>query len=188
MQTGKDSTHPLLIYLLATLAFGGVFVLNNHLTHHLYWVPGAHVIHIPSGIKLLLVLVLGYLGSLSVLTAIFVAGPFSYFYTGELLLPLQIAIAAALAPWLTARFFFDRLWVRPDLSDLNLKCLFMMGLLFAALNASLIQSLLSLHQITDDFFSSFAIMFLGDISGVLIVLGLMRLFLQWRRRFTEPEN
>ena len=97
MQTGKDPTHPLLIYLLATLAFGGVFVLNNHLTHHLYWVPGAHVIHIPSGIKLLLVLVLGYLGSLSVLTAIFVAGPFSYFYTGELLLPLQIAIAAALA-------------------------------------------------------------------------------------------
>ena len=177
---------PLLIYVMATLAYGGFYALNNFLTPQLYWVPGAHVIHIPSGIKLLMVLVFGYLGSLSVLTAVFVAGPFSYFYTGEFLLPLEIAMAAALAPWLTARFFVDRLWVNPDLSNLNLKLLLYMGLLFATLNASMIQSLLSLHQISGDFFSSFAVMFLGDITGVLIVLGLMRAFLLWRRRLIEP--
>lgn len=42
-----------------------IYLANNHLTSTLYLVPGAHLIHIPSGIKILMVLITGWVGALA---------------------------------------------------------------------------------------------------------------------------
>jgi hypothetical protein len=58
--------HRLVTYVCLTIVFGTVYAFNNTLTHFLMVVPGAHLIHIPSGLKFLLVLVFGLTGALSI--------------------------------------------------------------------------------------------------------------------------
>mgnify|MGYP000551223327 CR=1 FL=1 len=45
-------------YVVLTLVFGTFYAVNNLLTAQLYLAPGAHLVHLPSGFKLLLVLVI----------------------------------------------------------------------------------------------------------------------------------
>ena len=45
--------------MVATLVFGTIYTLNNLLTAPLLLAPGAHLVHLPSGFKFLLVLVFG---------------------------------------------------------------------------------------------------------------------------------
>jgi hypothetical protein len=61
-------------YVVLTLVFGTLYALNNVLTAPLLLAPGAHLVHLPSGFKLLLVLVFGMVGALSVFTVSLVAG------------------------------------------------------------------------------------------------------------------
>jgi hypothetical protein len=83
-------------FLVLTLAFGTVYALNNLLTAPLLLAPGAHLIHLPSGFKLLLVLVFGMVGALSVFTVSLVAG-LGFYFVGELPLSIELAIANAIA-------------------------------------------------------------------------------------------
>ncbi|MFM7801848.1 MAG: hypothetical protein ACKO69_06860, partial [Limnohabitans sp.] len=53
--------------------------LNNLLTSPLLLAPGAHLVHLPSGIKLLLVLVFGLVGALSIFTVSLAAG-YGFFF------------------------------------------------------------------------------------------------------------
>ena len=52
-------------YVVLTLVFGTLYALNNVLTAPLLLAPGAHLVHLPSGFKLLLVLAFGMVGALS---------------------------------------------------------------------------------------------------------------------------
>jgi hypothetical protein len=60
------------------------------------------------------------------------------------------------------------------LADLKWKTLLIMGLLFSALNTAGNQMLLYWHQMTLNMIDGMAIMFIGDITGVLLVFGLIR--------------
>ena len=44
-------------YVAVTLVFATIYTLNNLLTAPLLLAPGAHLVHLPSGFKFLLVLV-----------------------------------------------------------------------------------------------------------------------------------
>jgi len=160
-------------FLVLTLAFGTVYALNNLLTAPLLLAPGAHLIHLPSGFKFLLVLVFGMVGALSVFTVSLVAG-LGFYFAGELPLSLELAIANALAPLMTVKFFFDQQWVQHDLSDLRWKTLTIMGLLYAILNSGMNQLVLYWNQVIHNMVDGLQIMFTGDITGVLLVMVLMR--------------
>jgi hypothetical protein len=92
-------------------------------------------------------------------------------------LSIELAVANALAPLLTTQFFKDHGWVSHDLSDLKWKTLLIMGLLFSALNTASNQMLLYWNEMTLNMVDGMAIMFIGDITGVLLVIGLIRLAL-----------
>ena len=90
-------------------------------------------------------------------------------------LSLELAFANALAPLLTTKFFKYHGWVKNDLADLKWKTLLIMGLLFSALNTAGNQMLLYWHEMTLNMVDGMVIMFIGDITGVLLVFGLIRM-------------
>ena len=171
-------------YVVLTLVFGTFYAVNNLLTAQLYLAPGAHLVHLPSGFKLLLVLVFGMVGALSVFTVSLVAG-LGFYFVGELPLSIELAIANAIAPFLTVKFFLDQQLVQPDLSDLRLKVLALMGLLYAVLNSAMTQLLLFWNHAIQNMVDGLMIMFTGDVLGVILVLGLLRLAMRWAKRKTH---
>lgn len=168
-------------YLVLTLVFGTFYALNNVVTAPLLLAPGAHLVHLPSGFKLLLVLVFGMVGALSVFTVSLVAG-LGFYFVGEMPLSIQLAIANAIAPFLTVKVFLDQQLVQPDLSDLRLKVLALMGLLYAVLNSAMNQLLLFWNHAIQNMVDGLMIMFTGDVLGVILVLGLLRLAMRWAKR------
>jgi hypothetical protein len=142
------------------------------------------LVHLPSGFKLLLVLVFGMVGALSVFTVSLVAG-YGFFFAGQLPLSIELAIANATAPFLTVKFFLDQQLVQPDLSDLRLKVLALMGLLYAVLNSAMNQLLLFWNHAIQNMVDGLMIMFTGDVLGVILVLGLLRLAMRWTKRKTH---
>lgn len=168
-------------YLVLTLVFGTFYALNNVVTAPLLLAPGAHLVHLPSGFKLLLVLVFGMVGALSVFTVSLVAG-LGFYFVGEMPLSIELAIANAIAPFLTVKFFLDQQLVQPDLSDLRLKVLALMGLLYAVLNSAMNQLLLFWNHAIQNMVDGLMIMFTGDVLGVILVLGLLRLAMRWAKR------
>ena len=167
-------------YVVLTLVFGTFYAVNNLLTAQLYLAPGAHLVHLPSGFKLLLVLVFGMVGALSVFTVSLVAG-LGFYFVGELPLSIELAIANAIAPFLTVKFFLDQQLVQPDLNDLRLKVLALMGLLYAVLNSAMNQLLLFWNHAIQNMVDGLMIMFTGDVLGVILVLGLLRLAMRWAK-------
>ena len=168
-------------YVVLTLVFGTFYALNNVLTAPLLLAPGAHLVHLPSGFKLLLVLVFGMVGALSVFTVSLVAG-LGFYFVGEMPLSIELAIANAIAPFLTVKFFLDQQLVQPDLCDLRLKVLALMGLLYAVLNSAMNQLLLFWNHAIQNMVDGLMIMFTGDVLGVILVLGLLRLAMRWAKR------
>jgi hypothetical protein len=79
-------------YLVLTLLFGGFYALNNAITAPLLLAPGAHLVHLPSGIKFLLVLVFGLVGALSIFTVSLCAA-LDYYFTGYPLLSFELDVA-----------------------------------------------------------------------------------------------
>ena len=168
-------------YVVLTLVFGTFYAVNNLLTAQLYLAPGAHLVHLPSGFKLLLVLVFGMVGALSVFTVSLVAG-LGFYFVGEMPLSIELAIANAIAPFLTVKFFLDQQLVQPDLNDLRPKVLALMGLLYAVLNSAMNQLLLFWNHAIQNMVDGLMIMFTGDVLGVILVLGLLRLAMRWAKR------
>jgi hypothetical protein len=76
---------------------------------------------------------------------------------------------------MTVKFFIDQQLVQHDLSDLRWKTLTIMGLVYAALNSAMNQLVLYWNRVIHDLIDGLQIMFTGDITGVVLVMVLMRL-------------
>ena len=67
--------------------------------------------------------------------------------------------------------------MQENLSNLSWKSLLTMGVLFSVLNSSLNQLILYWNQVILNMVDGLGIMLIGDLSGVLLVVGLIRLTL-----------
>jgi hypothetical protein len=164
-------------FLALTLAFGSVYSINHVLTAPLMVVPGAHLIHLPSGIKFLLVLIFGWTGAFSIFTVSLLAGLFFYF-PDQWLVSLMLATSCALAPLLTRKMALFHLNIDRNLNHLSFKQLLVMGLIYSVLNSSLNQLVLYWQQIITDFLDGLLVMFTGDITGVAMIIGILKLSLR----------
>jgi len=163
-------------YIVLSLGFSAVYALNNLLTAPLLLAPGAHLIHLPSGIKFLLVLVFGAVGAFSIFTVSLCAA-LGYYFTGNIPLSLELATANAVAPLLTRKFFIDHASLQENLNNLSWKTLLSMGVMFSVLNSSLNQLILYWNQVITTLTDGLQIMLIGDLTGVMLMAGLIRLFL-----------
>jgi len=61
----KNDADRLRLFLMVTVGYSVFNVANHYLTESLYLETGAHLIHVPSGIRMVIVLVAGVLGAVA---------------------------------------------------------------------------------------------------------------------------
>jgi ABC-type Co2+ transport system permease subunit len=160
-------------FFLIGLAYAGIYFLNNALTGFLYLAPAAHLVHIPSGFKLLFVL-MGRWAAAAAIACVSFANAYFLMFEGKMILGLALACASGLAPLLTWLFFKHRLQIADNLENIQYKDILAMGLFFAVLNSSLHQLIIFWSGEQSDFAKGFLIMGVGDLTGLYIVFLLIK--------------
>lgn len=168
-------------FMALTLAFATLYAINNAVTPFLHVVPGAHLVHIPSGIKFLMVLIFGFMGALSIATVSLVAGLFFYFPDNQAV-SVELAIVNALSPLFTLKLVVGTFKLDGLLEDIDLDGLLKMGLVFSLTNSMLNQLVIFWNGLTTDFLSGLEVMFIGDITGFALSLMLLKLSARFVKR------
>ena len=156
-------------FLFIGFAYAGIYFLNNALTGFLYLAPAAHLVHIPSGFKLLFVLIGRWAGAAAIACVAFLNAYFLMF-EGKMMLGLALACASGLAPLFTWLFFKHRLQIQENLGNIQYKDILAMGFFFAVLNSALHQLIVFWSGEQSNFAKGFLIMGIGDLTGLYIVL------------------
>jgi len=156
-------------FFLLGFAYAGIYFLNNALTGFLYLAPAAHLVHIPSGFKLLFVL-MGRWAAAAAIACVAFLNAYFLMFEGKMILGLALACASGLAPLFTWLFFKHRLQIKENLGNIRYKDILAMGLFFAVLNSAMHQLIIFWSGEQSDFAKGFLIMGIGDLTGLYIVL------------------
>lgn len=174
MKDNKWLDSKLLKFLVLTVGFGVFYAVNNMLTPSLKLVPAAHLVHIPSGIKFLIVLIFWVTGALSIATVSLLAGMF-FFFPDNLVVSVELALVNATAPLLTLIFFKGSRSLDEFIEQLSWIQLLKMGVLFSLLNSSMNQLVVYWNGVATDILTGIEVMFIGDLTGFFITLSLLKL-------------
>ena len=161
-------------FFLLSFAYAGIYFLNNSITGFLYLAPAAHLIHIPSGFKLLFVLVGRWAGAAAIACVSFVNAYYIAFQ-GDLFLDLALASASGLAPLLTWLLFKYRFHITENLENITYPDMLGMGIFFAVLNSALHQMVIFWSGTQNNFLKGLITMGIGDITGLYIVFLVIKL-------------
>ncbi len=161
-------------FILVGLAYAAIYFLNNYLTGFLYVLPAAHLVHIPSGFKFLFVMLARWSAALAIALVSFI-NAYLVMFQGDALLDFQLACASGLAPMLTWLFFKNQLHIDNNLGNMTFRNILAMGVFFALLNSSMHQMVLFWSGRQSDFTQGLFVMAVGDITGLYIVMLLIRL-------------
>jgi integral membrane sensor domain MASE1 len=156
-------------FFLLGFVYAGIYFLNNALTGFLYLAPAAHLVHIPSGFKLLFVL-MGRWAAAAAIACVAFLNAYFLMFEGKMILGLALACASGLAPLFTWLFFKHRLQIEENLENIRYKDILAMGLFFAVLNSALHQLIVFWSGEQSDFAKGFLIMGIGDLTGLYVVL------------------
>lgn len=166
-------TNKFLIFFAIVFSYLLIHFINNYFTEFLHLLPGAHLIHIPSGFKLLIVLIAGWVGALGIFTAALIASV-AYKFPSEYLIGLQLAVMNGIAPLAAKQYCKAVFNLKEDLSAISAQQLLMLGLAFSTLNSTLNQAVLFWNGATENFLDGVFVMFIGDLTGAYIVFLLLK--------------
>jgi hypothetical protein len=161
------------LLVILTLGYGLFYFVNNLCTSFLYLTPGAHLVHLPSGVKILMTLVTGPIGALAIFIVSNIWGV-TFPFPGQFGLVFILSVGSAGVPWLVCKICSDRFQLDGDLSNLTLRSLLSISLSYAIFNSLVTQSILYLGGQSQDLWSGLEVMFLGDITGILLIVSLAR--------------
>jgi hypothetical protein len=157
-----------------TLGYGLFYFANNLSTEFLYLTPGAHLIHLPSGVKILMTLVAGPVGAFAIFIVSNVWGVLVPF-PGQFGLVFLLSLGSAGVPWLVCKICSERFALHGDLSNLTIRALATISLSYAILNSLVTQSILYLGGESPDLWSGIGVMVLGDLTGIMLIVSLARI-------------
>ena len=169
------------------IGYGTLYFLNNALTDALYVVPGAHIIHLPSGLKIFMVMVTGFTGALAIALVGFLWSSL-YMFKENFPLTVLLALVSGLAPWLSLRLLRRKIQLKADLSDLNWKKLLAIVLAFALLNSTCLQLIVYAFGESDKLLNGIWVMLVGDITGIFIVIYSVRFLIKAREAINSSMN
>lgn len=155
--------------VLATMALHGLMMLTNELFFmRAEFLQGIGWIYLPAGSRLLCTLLFGRAGAVGLLIMGWIAC-YCYYFPGDPLRATMGAIAGAIGPYLVYLIAQWRLGLRASLTNLTPR-----RLLLCAVGCSVASPLF--HNMWfalrggDHIASGFAVMFIGDLAGTLIVV------------------
>ena len=169
---------------ILTIGYGIFYFTNNLLTDFLHLTPGAHLVHLPSGIKILMMLIAGSLGAFAIFIASVIWGAI-YLFPGQFGLVIALSIGSAGVPWLVCKICSDKFHLDHDLANLTLTSLFTIALSYAVLNSIVSQCIIYLAGQSEDLGGGIGVMFVGDVTGILIVTSIARWISHFRKSKLE---
>lgn len=168
------------------VAYFFAFKLNFVLFESLKFSAGVNWVFIPSGLRMLLVLVLLYFGSIGIA----LASCFINYMIGnenQHLFNIVTAIISGFAPLIARKICIDFLQLQSSLSNLTSKTLFQLSVVFSLISALLHQVWFYWNGATEDFISSSLVMALGDWVGTVLVLATASLLLKLKTSVTTKK-
>ena len=161
-------------FFLLACGYGIFYWINNLLTTSLYLETGAHIVHLPSGVRMVIVLIAGLTGSLALMLATF---PYTHLaiFSGNLPLAVVSSVATGLIPLATIYVVKQFMSLDKNLSNLTPTKLFVLSVAFALINTFTQQSLIFAFGESKNPLNAVLVMFTGDILGICIVLYLIRI-------------
>ena len=158
-----------LIVALTALAYVALFVLNGFLFSFLDFSAGAAWVFLPSGLRLIAVLLFDKWGALGIVLGSLVMA----FHDPSLTDPVTVGIAACisgLAPLLARQICLSLTDLQVDLHALSALSLVRITLIFSAVGAGLHQSWYAWRGNSNNALVSVLVMFCGDMLGTMLVL------------------
>ncbi|HDR9233465.1 TPA: MASE1 domain-containing protein [Burkholderia vietnamiensis] len=154
-----------------------VFVLSLWINQEVFtnseFVRGVNWIYLPSGVRLLATLLLGADGAIGLLAASWLVD-FLYFFPGDPMRSIAGGIIATVVPYAVYRIAREQYGLHASLANLTPKLLLVLALAFSVANPLLANIWLALNDNTTNIGERFFAMFVGDLSGALIVLYAMK--------------
>lgn len=151
-----------LVYLFA-------FKLNSALFDWLKFSEGVNWVFIPSGVRMLLILVLLYSGSIGIA----IASCFINYMIGNddhHLFNIVTAVISGFAPLIAREICIGLFHLDASLRDLNSRTLFQLSVVFSLISALLHQVWFYWNGVTENFVASSLVMAFGDWLGTVLVL------------------
>ena len=137
------------------------------------FVQGINWIYLPSGVRLLSTLLVGFDGFVGLLVAGLLAD-FVYWFPHDPVRAIAGAILGSLAPYLVCRLALERYHLRASLANLTPKRLLVLAVAYSLANPLLHHIWFALQGNTQNIGESFLSMFAGDLTGALMMLYIIK--------------
>ena len=169
------------LVLGSAVAYFFAFKLNFMLFDSLEFSQGVNWIFLPSGLRMLLVLVLLNSGAVGIA----LASCFINYMTGssdQHVFNILTAIISGLAPLLARQICVDYFQLGTNLNNLTSKSLFYLSVMFALVSAVLHQVWYFWNKASESFISGVCVMAVGDWLGTVLVLATASLLIKVYKR------
>lgn len=163
--------------LMCAIAYFYAFQLNVYWFDWFEFSPGVNWVYIPSGLRLLFVLVLLETGALGIAAASLLIN-YSVGPPDAHLFHVVTALLSGGAPYLSRHIAIHFFKLSPQLSGLTSAGFFKLSLMFAFVSATLHQIWFYCNGITDNWLNSCIAMGVGDWFGTVLVLAFASLMIK----------
>src|SRR5580698_416086 len=158
-------------FSVISTAIGFIFCLwlNEHLFAHSEFVRGINWVYLPAGIRLLSTLLLGADGAIGLLFANWAVN-FFFLFPDNFVRAFVGGIIAAAAPYAVYRLAQERYGLDASLANLTPKRLLVLVFAYSVASPLLHHIWFALRGDTGHLVKDFCVMFIGDLSGSLIIV------------------
>jgi len=168
------------LVLVCAMAYFYAYHLNMHWFNWSEFSHGTNWIYLPSGLRLLLVLVLPLAGAVGIAAASLVI---NYSLTPDAdVYNIVTALISGGAPYLSRHIAVHFLRLSPQLTGLTSAGFFKLSVLFAVTNAALHQIWFARNGLSDHWLQGALVMGLGDWVGTVLVLAFASLTIKGLKR------
>lgn len=174
-------THKALIVLVCAATYFASFTLNDVLFSDLLFTHRVHWIYLPSGVRLLAVLVFFELGAVGILFGSLIIN-YLHFFDGNHLVTLVTCLLSAGVPLLARYLSVEWFKLNINLEGLTPTIILKMTVLFAVLSSVTLQLWFYWIGRTEDFITATAVMAIGKFFGTTLVLATASLVLKHIKR------
>ena len=151
------------------IAYIVLYLINSYLFGSLGFSEGVSWIYLPSGFRLLFVLIFAEWGALGIaLASMVLSGSFQF--NGNIASILGAGFISGFAPFLARYVCRDKLGMDLELRNLTANKLIAVSVVFALMSASMHQVFDTWRGYTPNFITSTAVMAVGDLVGTVIML------------------
>lgn len=158
-----------LIVMGTFLAYTLLFLLNQLLFGFLGFSESVHWIYLPSGLRLMFILVFVEWGAVGIALSSMLVNQLFHF-DGNILSVIVSGCISGFSPYLARYVCHHQLGMDLDLRNLSSRKLITVSLVFALISASMHQVFFTLRGHTDNFLASTSVMAFGDLVGTVILL------------------